>query len=307
VPAAAPPSATLARLAPPLFVLLWGSGFIGAKFGLPHAEPFTFLLIRLSLTSALLAAAAWWFRQPWPASVLETGHIVVVGLLVHALYLGGVFSGIARGVPAGLASLVAGLQPLLTAGLSSRWLGEKVSARQWAGLLLGLAGVVLVVWRTLGFGAADLLHLAPVVVALLGITVGTLYQKRYCPHTNLVTGAVVQYLASCVVFGALALGTESMRVDWTAGFVGALLWLALALSVGAVLLLFYLIRHGEAARVASLFYLVPATTAVLAWLLFDETLAPLAVVGFVLAALGVALARRPAAPQLGFDPEAESL
>lgn len=286
----------LARLAPPLFVLLWGSGFIGAKFGLPHAEPFTFLLIRLALTSVLLAAAARLFGQPWPATRTEAGHIVVVGLLVHATYLGGVFSGIAHGVPAGLASLVAGLQPLLTALLSSRWLGERVSARQWLGLLLGLAGVVLVVWRTLGLGAADLLHLAPVVLALLGITVGTLYQKRYCPKTNLVTSTVLQYVASCAVFGVLALATESMHVEWTAGFVAALFWLVGALSVGAVLLLFYLIRHGEAARVASLFYLVPMTTAVLAWLFFGERLAPLALVGFALAAVGVALARAPALP-----------
>jgi len=287
------PHTLLARLAPPLFVVLWGSGFVGAKFGLPHAEPFTFLLIRLAATSLLLAGAARVFRQAWPSSMAETGHIVVVGLLVHGLYLGGVFSGIARGVPAGLAALVAGLQPLLTAALSRRWLGEAVSPRQWLGLSFGLAGVVLVVWRTLGVGSADLLRLLPVVLALLGITVGTLYQKRYCPRTNLVTGTVVQYLACCAVFGVLALGTESMQVDWSRDFILALLWLVLALSVGAVLLLFYLIRHGEAASVASLFYLVPATTAVLAWLLFDERLAPLAVAGFALAALGVALARRP--------------
>lgn len=301
------PRAPLARLAPALFVLLWGSGFIGARFGLPHAEPFTLLCIRLSLTSVLLVAAARLFRQPWPVSLRETGHIVVVGLLVHALYLGGVFSSIARGVPAGLVSLVAGLQPLLTAAVASRWLGEKVSPRQWLGLALGLAGVVLVVWRTVGLQAAELARLAPAVLALLGITAGTLYQKRHCPRTNLVTGAAIQYLACSLVFAALATTTESMRVDWTREFVGALLWLVLALSVGAVLLLFYLIRHGAAARVASLFYLVPATTAVLAWLLFDETLAPLAVAGFVLVAGGVALARGRAPAQESVNAEAESL
>jgi drug/metabolite transporter (DMT)-like permease len=280
-------------------VLLWGSGFIGAKLGLPHAEPFTFLLIRLSLTSTILVVVAISLRLSWPKQPLELGHIVVVGLLVHALYLGGVFFSIAKGVPAGLASLVTGLQPLLTAALASRWLGERVYARQWFGLLLGLAGVVLVVWRTLGFGTSDLLHLMPVVGALLGMTLGTLYQKRFCAQMNLATGTAVQYLAAGAVFALLATGTETMQVQWTASFLFALLWLALVLSIGAIFLLFVLIRHGEAARVVSLFYLTPATTALLAWMIFDETLPPLALLGFGLSALGVALARRPAstAPQ----------
>lgn len=248
------PAHRLASLAPGLFVLLWGSGFIGAKLGLPHAEPFTFLFIRLSLTTAILATVATLFRMPWPGRPSQIGHIVVVGLLVHALYLGGVFFSIAKGVPAGLASLIAGLQPLLTAALASRWLGERVTARQWLGLFLGLSGVVLVVWRTLGFAASDLLHLIPMLGALLGITVGTLYQKRFCASMNLVTGTAIQYVATCAVFGMLALGTETLRVQWTASFVLALLWLALVLSVGAIFLLFYLIRHGESARVASLFF-----------------------------------------------------
>jgi drug/metabolite transporter (DMT)-like permease len=289
------PSA-LGRFAPGLFVLLWGSGFIGAKFGLPHAPPFTFLLVRLLLTTAVLLAAAWLWRQPWPRSLRETAPIVVVGLLVHGVYLGGVFAGIAAGVSAGMASLIAGLQPLLTAALAGRWLGERVGPRQWLGLLLGLCGVLLVVWRTLGFAAGDLLHLLPVVAALLGITIGTLAQKRYCAHMNIVTGTAIQYVAAAAAFAAFAFGRETMVIDWTGQFVAALLWLSLGLSVGAIFLLFYLIRHGEAARVASLFYLVPATTAVLAWLLFDETLPPLALAGFVLSAAGVALARQPAGP-----------
>jgi drug/metabolite transporter (DMT)-like permease len=288
----------LTRLAPVLFVALWSSGFIGAKLGLPHAEPFTFLLIRLSLTSVILVTAAAAFGLPWPKKPSEFGHIIVVGLLVHAVYLGGVFSSIALGVPAGLAALVTGLQPLLTAALASRWLGERVIARQWFGLLLGLAGLVMVVWRTLGVEASDLLRLTPVLAALLGITVGTLYQKRFCSSMNLVTGTTVQYLATCAVFAFLAVSRETMKIEWTSSFVFALLWLALVLSVGAIFLLFYLLRHGEAAGVASLFYLTPASTAFLAWLMFDEVLPPLAVGGVALTALGVALARRPSAPVL---------
>jgi len=280
----------LLRLAPALFVVLWSTGFIGAKYGLPYAEPFTFLLLRLLLVSLLLSGAALVTRAPWPSWQL-TGHLVVAGLLVHAVYLGGVFAAIAHGLPSAMTALIVGLQPLLTAALASKLMKEKVGPRQWLGLVLGLIGVGMVVWRKLSFGT-DYTAILYALAALIGITVGTLYQKRFCGGMDLRTGTAVQYMACCVVLGLAAAGTETMHVDWTPSFVFALGWLVLVLSVGAIFLLFQLIRQGQAARVASLFYMTPPTTALMAWALFGESLPPLALAGFVVVAGGVALARR---------------
>ena len=284
------PPAWLLKSAPALFVLLWSTGFIGAKYGLPHAEPFTFLLIRLALVAALLSGAALVARAPWP-SLRQAGHLAVAGLLVHAVYLGGVFSAIAHGLPSGMTALIVGLQPLLTAALASRLLGEKVGPKQWLGLGLGLVGVGMVVWRKLSLDA-DPVAILCALAALGGITVGTLYQKRFCASTDLRSGTAVQYMACCVVLGIAALFTENMLVDWTPTFVFALGWLVLGLSVGAVFLLYLLIRQGQAARVASLFYMTPPTTALMAWALFGESLPPMALAGFVVVAIGVALARK---------------
>jgi len=284
------PPSWLLKSAPALFVLLWSTGFIGAKYGLPHAEPFTFLLIRLALVATLLSGAALVARAPWP-SLYQTGHLAVAGLLVHAVYLGGVFAAIAHGLPSGMTALIVGLQPLLTAALASRLLGEKVGPKQWLGLGLGLVGVGMVVWRKLSLDA-DPVAILCALAALGGITVGTLYQKRFCASTDLRSGTAVQYMACCVVLGIAALSTESMHVDWTPTFVFALGWLVLGLSVGAVFLLYLLIRQGQAARVASLFYMTPPTTALMAWALFGESLPPMALAGFVVVAIGVALARK---------------
>jgi drug/metabolite transporter (DMT)-like permease len=281
----------LARLAPFLFVFLWSTGFLGAKLGLPHAEPLAFLFVRYLLVVALMGAIALAWRAPWPRDGRQWLHIGVSGLLVHALYLGGVFVAIGHGLPAGITALVVGLQPLLTATLAGRLLGERVLARQWAGLLLGFAGVALVVANKLGRGFA-LDALWPAFVALLGITVGTLYQKRFCPHFDWRSGAVAQFLPSAIVTGALVFAADVYRIDWTGEFVFALGWLVLVLSVGAISLLNWLIRHGSAVNVASLFYLTPPTTALLAWLLFGETLAGPALAGMALAVFGVYLARR---------------
>lgn len=280
---------------PAVFVLLWSTGFIGAKYGLPYAEPFTFLSLRFAGVIALLTAVAMATRAPWPGSRALVGHLAISGLLVHGLYLGGVFAAIAVGLPSGMAALVVGLQPILTALISGSLLGERTSARQWLGLALGLLGVALVLSSRLGG-----LHLTGLpwagigwsVVALLGMTAGTLYQKRYCTGMDLRSGAVVQYSAAAMIMLPAALLTETMRVDWTADFVFALVWLVLVLSVGAVSLLMTLIRLGEAARVASLFYLVPPVTALMAWALFDERLSILALAGMVMAVGGVALVVR---------------
>ena len=280
------------RVMPAVFVLLWSTGFIGAKFGLPYAEPFTFLLLRMLAVSVLLAVVALVMRAPWPKSWRLAGHIAVAGLLVHAVYLGGVFFAIAHQVPAGIASLIVGVQPLLTAALAGRLLGERVSPRQWGGLLLGLAGVGLVVSEKITLGSGSLAGIGAAVAALVGITLGTLYQKRHCTGMDLRTGAVIQYAATAAFFAVLAPLTESMRVSWTGEFVFALAWLTIVLSVGAVFLLFALIRRGAAARVASLFYLTPPVTAVVAWAMFDERLGVLALAGMAMTVMGVALVNR---------------
>lgn len=277
------------KLMPGLFVLLWSTGFIGAKFGLPYVEPLTFLLVRLSIVAAVLGLVGLALHAPWPRRPVDVLHVSVAGILVHGVYLGGVFKAISLGLPAGVSALVVGLQPLLTATLVGPLLGERVSARQWAGFALGLAGVVLVVWEKLalepGYGAG----LALSVVSLLAITVGTLYQKRFCSGMDLRTGTAIQYAATSALLLPLALGLETMEIRWTGEFVFALAWLSLVLSVGAIFLLFALIRRGAAARVASLFYLVPPVTALMAWAMFDERLGLPALAGMALAAIGVAL------------------
>ncbi len=304
--ASSPPSARSEspwlKTMPALFVLLWSTGFIGAKFGLPYAEPFTFLSIRFALTLAVLLPLAWLFKAPWPRSPSLYGHVAVTGLLVHATYLGGVFYAIALGLPAGLASLLVGLQPLLTAALALPLLGERLAARQWLGLVLGLVGITLVLGGKLapaaghlfdGFGAGAL---ACVFASLVAISAGTLYQKRFCTGVPLLAGSVIQYLAAGAALGAGALLLESREVTWTITFAATLAWLVLGLSVAAILLLMALIRRGAASKVASLFYLVPPLTALEAWWLFDETLGPVALAGMAISLTGVVLVSRGQAP-----------
>ena len=227
-----PAPSLLTRLMPLLFVLLWSTGFIGAKFGLPYAEPLTFLVTRYLLVIGLMTLLALAMRAPWPASPREAVHIGVTGVLVQALYLGGVFMSIHRGLPAGISALVVGMQPLLTAALAGALLGERVSARQWAGLALGFGGVALVVGSKASVDGVDgdaLVHmLVPALAALLGITAGTLYQKRFCPRFDLRTGSVMQFLPSLVLTLLVASQTETMQIRWTGDFVFALGWLARA-------------------------------------------------------------------------------
>ena len=291
-----PPSGLLQGVGvPALFVALWSTGFIGARLGLPHAGPLTFLALRFGLAAGLLVLVALATRAPWPSRPAELGHYAVAGLLVHGVYLGGVFVGISLGVEAGVSALIVGLQPLLVAALAGVFLGERVARPQWAGLGLGLLGVALVLARKLGQGPGDALGGLACVAALFGITAGTLYQKRHCAGMDLRTGSVVQFAAAGLATAPLALLFEDNRVSWEGGFVFALLWLVLVLSLGAVSLLYVLIRRGAAARVASLFFLVPPCTALIAWPLFGETLGPVALVGMALTAAGVALASRGAA------------
>jgi drug/metabolite transporter (DMT)-like permease len=279
---------------PAVFVLLWSSGFIGAKYGLPYAEPLTFLLLRFVLVAVLLMVFSFATKAPWPRSGTEIGHIAVAGLLVHAGYLAGVFCAIHQGVSAGVIALIAGLQPVLTAAAASPLLGEQVSGRQWFGFALGLIGVALVVSGKLALGAGSLFGYALALVALLCITAGTLYQKRFCSGMDLRTGAVVQFAASAALMLVLAPLLETMQIRWSREFIFALAWLVCVLSLGAITLLFMLIRRGAASRVSSLFYLVPPVTALMAYIAFDERLSPSGAAGMVVTVTGVALVlRRP--------------
>lgn len=286
------PTPVFVQAMPVLFVLLWSTGFIGAKFGLPYAEPFTFLFIRFAAVLVLLAPLAIMARSAWRGGWTAVGHQAVTGALVHGIYLGGVFWAIDRGLSAGVAALVVGLQPLLTAVAVGPVLGERVTARQWLGLVLGLSGVGMVVGEKLtasGLGALEPVALTGAVLALVGITAGTLYQKRFGGGVDLRTGTFIQYVSAAVVAGLAALLVETREVAWTGEFIFALGWLVIVLSLGAISLLMLLIRRGEAARTASLFYLVPPVTAVTAWALFGETLGPLALSGMAIAVAGVAL------------------
>lgn len=282
------------RIYPLLFVFLWSTGFIGTKYGLPYAEPLSFLFVRYLAVISLMTVIALLTRAPWPKAPMQWVHIGISGLLVHAVYLGGVFIAIKQGLPAGITSLVVGMQPLLTA-LGAGWLlGERVVGRQWLGLALGFVGVALVVSGKFGDTAALGPMLVPALCALLGITVGTLYQKRYCARFDLRTGSIIQFVPTALATLPVILLFDGFHVDWTGEFIFALAWLVLVLSIGAISLLNLLIRSGSAVNVASLFYLTPLSTALIAFLMFDEKLGWLAVLGMGLAVSGVYLVARPA-------------
>jgi drug/metabolite transporter (DMT)-like permease len=282
------------QLLPPItFVCLWSTGFIGGRLGMPHADPLTFLLIRFAIASALLTGLAMLSDVAWPRGKAAL-HLAISGLLVHGVYLGGVFVALSMGVSAGLVALIAGMQPLLTGAASGWLLGVPVRPLQWAGLALGLAGVVLVLWEKLAAQTGvPLAGVGLAVVALLAITAGTLYQKRFVVPNDLRSATAWQYLVCTLVYGATVPWLEPMRVAWTPEFLFALAWLVLVLSVGAIMLFFTLIRRGSAAGVASLMYLVPSLTALMAWGLFGEHLGLLALLGMAITATAVALVNRP--------------
>lgn len=272
---------------PFLFVFLWSTGFVSARWGLPFAEPLSFLLVRYLCVIVLMFTIALLSRAPWPKDLRQWGHISVSGILIHAVYLGGVFIAIKQGLPAGITALVVGMQPLLTAVGAGALLGERVSLRQWGGLVLGFIGLTLVVSGKFGVNAELGPMLIPAIVALVGMTAGTLYQKRFCAGFDLRTGSVIQFIASAFVTAiAIALFAD-FQVTWTASFVFALGWLVLVLSIGAISLLNVLIHRGSAVSVASLFYLTPLSTALIAWSLFGETLPAISLAGMVLAVWGV--------------------
>jgi len=279
-----------ARAAPAIFVVLWSTGFIATKYVLHNAEPLTYLTIRMAVVVGLMAVIVEVARPKWPDGI-GIAHSVVAGILVHGFYLGGTAVAIAHSIPAGLSALIPGLQPILTSTLANRWLGERVTPLQWTGLLLGLAGVVLILHNRPMSGESGWGWLAS-GVSLVSITLGTLYQRRYCGKIDWRAGNLVQYIAVTLFFAAGAWLFESNVVRWTSEFVLALAWLAVVLSIGSIGLLYWLLRRSAATSVASLFYLVPAVTAVMAYVLFGERLDPVAIAGMVACAAAVFLVNR---------------
>lgn len=282
---------SIKRFIPASFVVLWATGFIGARYAMPWAEPFTFLAIRFVIAAILFAGLAVLLGSG-KATREEALHATVAGVLMHGVYLGAVFWAIHRGMPAGFSALIVGLQPLITAVLAGRFLGEAILPRHWAGLAVGLVGVVIVLWPKLGAvgGGVTAATLTASLVSVLAMSAGTIWQKRYASGGDLVSATMWQYIGGSIVMilGSLAFETRAITVNGELIF--AMAWLVLVLSVGAIFLLMVMIRDGEMSKVASLFYLVPAVTAVIAWVLFDEQLNLLQIAGMAIATLGVALA-----------------
>jgi drug/metabolite transporter (DMT)-like permease len=287
----------LLRAMPAVFVVIWSTGFIVARYGMPHAPPMKFLALRYCLSVLAFLAWALLSGARWPRERVQFGHLAVTGILMHAGYLGGVWAAVKAGMGAGLAALLVGLQPVLTAiWVSMR--GGEVARRQWIGLALGLAGLVLVVWQKLGVGEVNARNLLFELVALVAITGGTLYQKRFVVPCDVRTANLVQLAAAFVVTLPLALlETEGMR--WTLAdgavnthLVGAIAWSVLGLTLGGSSLLYLLIQRGAATTVSSLMYLVPPTTALMAWVLFGEPITVAIVAGMALTAVGVSLVVR---------------
>src|SRR5262245_345940 len=276
--------------APALFVLLWSTGFIGARYGMPYIEPLTFLAVRMAFVVVIMAAIALLAGARRP-NANEVGHSLVAGSLVHGLYLGGVFTAISQGVPAGISALIPGLQPIVTSTLA-RFMGEKVTRFQLVGLALGLVGVLLVLHDRNIVLAGSALGWVASILSLIGITTGTLYQKRYCGGIDWRAGNLVQYIGAGVLFTLGAFAFETREIHWTGELIFAMAWLVLVLSIAAVGLMYWLIRRSAATGFASLFYLVPVVTAFFAYILFGERLDSISILGMVICAGGVALVNR---------------
>lgn len=279
------------RLIPATFLLLWATGFIGARYAMPWAEPFTFLAIRFCLAFAILGVLMLVLgaRSLPPRMAM---HAVLIGMLLHGVYLGGVFWAIHQGLPSGLSALIAGLQPLVTAVLAGALLNEEIRPRHWTGLAIGFVGVVIVLLPKLGAigGGVTWQTLTASVIAMAGISAGTIWQKRTGAASDLITGTFWQYVGATFLMALASLLFETRQITINGELVFALAWLVLVLSIGAIFLLMVMIRDGAMSKIASLFYLVPAVTAVIAWALFGEELTPVQLVGMAIATLGVGLA-----------------
>jgi drug/metabolite transporter (DMT)-like permease len=277
---------------PFLFIIMWSSGYVVGKIGLPFAGPFTLLFLRFGVAALILLFVAFLTKAPWPRQMKQYGHLIVVGLLIQALQFSGLYSGLKLGVTAGVSALIVGTMPVFTALGASVFLDEKVSGKQWLGLIGGLLGVALVVGNKVGAGTAGMAGYGAVVLALAGITAGTLYQKKFCVGMDLRTGGFVQLAVASVVALFLSLKFESFSVEWTPQLVFASTWLSVVNSIGAISLLFILMRKGEASKVSSLFYLIPSVTALMGFAVLGETLSAMSIAGFVVTAGAVYICTR---------------
>ncbi|MCX7253350.1 MAG: hypothetical protein RLY27_2194 [Pseudomonadota bacterium] len=269
----------------PLFILIWSTGFIIARYGMPHAEPLTFLAIRFFGVILILMPCILWFKAPWP-SKSQIVHLAIAGVLIQFGYLAGVWIAIRHGMPVGLTALIVGLQPILTAVFVSL-LAEKITRSQWQGLFLGLFGVFLVLYAQINTAGVNAQTIFFNITGLLSITVGTIYQKKYCAQFDLRTGSLIQFMTSLGLATIGAFLFETREVEWVLELVGALVWGIVGISIGAMSLLFILIRRGNATKVSSLMYLTPPTTAIMGWVLFNEPLTILVGFGTLLTMLGV--------------------
>ena len=276
----------LSKLAPILFVLLWSTGFVGAKYGLPFADPFIFLAVRVLVAAVILFIIAAFMKSPIAIGADAISKSILIGFFLHTCYLGGVFFSISKGLPAGVAAVVTSLQPVLVSILAVKVLGEKLRSRQLAGLLLGLTGVILVLGPSFD-SKIPVAGVVAIAIALVGSTSATLLQKRIGSGIPLVAGTAYQYLGSGSVLLTIALATGGTSIQWSGKFVLAFVWLIAVLSVGAILLLLWLLNTGSAASVSSLFYLVPPATAIEAFLLFGEKVNTQGFLGIGVTALGV--------------------
>ena len=279
----------------PIFIVIWSTGFIIARYGMPYSEPMTFLFLRFAAVVACMLPVVIWVRAPWPP-LRQIGHIAVAGALFQFGYLGGVWEAVKLGMPAGLSSLIVGLQPILTAVLASL-VAEHVSRRQWFGLMLGIAGVAMVLLEKISVDGLTLASIVFIVVGLFSITLGTLYQKRFCPAFDLRTGSIVQFTTSAILCLIMAFAFETREIQWTVPMIGALLWGVGPISIGAMSLWFILLRDGRATRVSSMMYLTPPTTAIMAWILFAEPLTAMILGGTLVTMIGVLVVNQTAMPQ----------
>jgi drug/metabolite transporter (DMT)-like permease len=289
---AASPDSNLLRGVPVLFVMLWATGFMVAKYAIPYAAPFTILTIRFALASAMMAGIGLIFGARWPRSVREVGHIAVTGILLQAVYLGGCYAAIYAGLPSGMVALIAGLQPIVTAALAGPLLGERLRPLQWLGAALGFVGLTMVIWHKLAFDSDHLWALFFAFVQLAGITAATLYQKRFSPNADLKAGAAIQYAAATIVLLPVMLFIGVGEINWQPQFLFAMGWIVIVLSGISIALLTWMIQRGAASKVASLFYLTPPVAALGGYFMFDERLDTLAFCGMGVVALGVFLVNR---------------
>jgi drug/metabolite transporter (DMT)-like permease len=287
-----PTVALLARVAPAIFVLLWATGFLIAKLGIPYAQPLTMLSLRFTLAAAMMLAVAILARAPWPRSWSRLGHIAMTGVLLHAIYLGGCYAAIYAGMPAGMMALIAGFQPIVTAAFAGPLLGERMGGMQWAGIALGFAGLMMVLWDRIVIDLGHPIALVMAFLSLLGITAATIYQKRFCPSFDLRSGAAIQYIAAALVIVPAAWWLGFGAVDWAPTFVFALAWMVVVLSGVSIALLTWMISRGAASKVASLFYLTPPLAAVGSYFWFDEVLSHLAIAGMGVIVGGLYLLNR---------------